>query len=506
MTTSTAVGKPSAAYLAALPAWQMVEALKGGTVAMRAAGATFLPQNVAELPKDYTARLLRSFLFAAYARTLELMVGKVFAKPVEPGGTVPKEIKEWLADVDLEGTDVHAFAARFCEAAFDEGLAHILVDLPNTQPLATLADERAVGVRPYWALIRASAVLGFRQVVENGRPILAQLRVAETGVEPDGEYGEKHVDRVRVYERDGTWTLWQAVQGAGTEQAKTYALVDNGRLSIGRIPLVTFYANRAGYMTGAPMLENLAWLNIEHWQKSSDQNNILHVARVPILFAKGVDTSAPLVVSSNSCITASDHNADLKYVEHTGAAIDAGQADLDALVDRMAALGVDMLIKKRPSGQAADATATGKAITEGGENSILGNLARNLKMTLDAALRLTAEWVNRDPETVGKIDMDTQLGVPVADKADVTELVKLRISGELSAETLFAELQRREFLDPSIEFEDERKRIETEGPPMGMQLGGADGQDDDGTDDNPAGATPPGSGAGRPRVPGFSGA
>jgi hypothetical protein len=462
----------------------MVETLKGGTVAMRAAGPTYLPRNVAELAEEYTARLTRSFLFAAYARTVELMVGKVFAKPVEPGDTVPDELREWLADVDLEGTDIHAFAARFCEAAFDEGLAHILVDLPNTAPADTLADERALGVRPYWALIRASAVLGWRSVVENGKPVLSQLRVAETATVPDGEFGEKTVDRVRVYERDGSWTLWQAVQGSGTEQAKTYSLILDGRLSIGKIPLVTFYARRTGYMTGAPLLEDLAWLNVEHWQKSSDQSNILHVARVPILFAKGIQATGGLVVSPNSVVTAEGEHADLKYVEHTGAAITAGQLDLDALVDRMAALGVDILIKKRPAGGTADATATGKAITEGGENSVLGNLARNLKQTLDHALRLTGEWVKRDPETVGGIDMDTQLGVPAADRSDVAELVKLRVSGEISAETLFAELQRREILDPSITYEDERQRIESEGPPLGMNLGADNGEDDDDDEDD----------------------
>lgn len=491
MTTNVEVGKPSQAFTDSLAQWAMVEALNGGTVAMRAAREAYLPRHAAEIEDDYLARLTRSFLFPAYARTVELMVGKMFAKPVEAGDTVPEQVKEWLKDIDLQGTDLHAFGAQFAKAALDEGLAHIMVDLPNTAPATTLAEERAAGVRPYWSLIRASSVIGWRVVVENGKPILDQLRVAELGTVPDGMFGEKQVPRVRVYFRDGSWQLWESRAPANSPSAKSYEMVDSGRMSIGRIPLVTFYAKRKAHMQGSPLLEDLAWQNVEHWQKSSDQNHILHVARVPILFAKGIDGT--ITVSPNSVVVAQGEKADLKYVEHSGAAISAGQTDLDALVDRMAASGVDMLIKKRPSGQSADATATGKAITESGENSILGNHARALKQVLDAALALTGEWVKI--AEAGEVDMDTQIGVPAAEKTDLEVLLKARMAGEISAETFFAEMQRREVLDPSVTYEDEKARIEQEGPPLGLGAmnGNADPNDPESSEETSADA-----GAGNP--------
>jgi hypothetical protein len=41
-------------------------------------------------------------------------------------------------------------------------------------------------------------------------------------------------------------------------------------------------------MRGSPPLLNLALLNIKHWQSQSEQDNILHVARVPLLVAYGL--------------------------------------------------------------------------------------------------------------------------------------------------------------------------------------------------------------------------
>ena len=63
----------------------------------------------------------------------------------------------------------------------------------------------------------------------------------------------------------------------------------------------------------------LGHLNVEHWQSSSDQQTILHVARVPLLFVIGVET--PLTIGADSLITASNPGAELKFVEHSGAAI-----------------------------------------------------------------------------------------------------------------------------------------------------------------------------------------
>jgi hypothetical protein len=36
-------------------------------------------------------------------------------------------------------------------------------------------------------------------------------------------------------------------------------------------------------MMGISPLRDLAYLNVKHWQSQSDQDTILHVARVPIL-------------------------------------------------------------------------------------------------------------------------------------------------------------------------------------------------------------------------------
>ncbi|MGR5448171.1 DUF4055 domain-containing protein, partial [Vibrio jasicida] len=84
--------------------------------------------------------------------------------------------------------------------------------------------------------------------------------------------------------------------------------------------------------TGVPPLAELAYMNVEHWQSKSDQQTILHVARVPILFAKMLGDNK-ITVGGAAVVKCEDENGDLKYVEHGGAAIEAGRLSLLDLED-----------------------------------------------------------------------------------------------------------------------------------------------------------------------------
>ena len=121
-------------------------------------------------------------------------------------------------------------------------------------------------------------------------------------------------------------------------------------------------------MTGRPPLMDLALLNLAHWQSSSDQRHILHVARVPLLFARNLRPGENgLDIGPNRLIVGDSDGADLKFVEHSGSAIEAGRQDLVDLEDRMAVMGLD-LIARRPG----SATATARAIDAAQADSACG--------------------------------------------------------------------------------------------------------------------------------------
>src|SRR5688572_23879174 len=92
--------------------WAVLEALQGGTPAMRAAGVTYLPKWPNEEVASYNARLATATLFPAYKRTVSVMAGKPFAKELTLSDDTPKSIQDWAADIDRQGVSLHAFASE----------------------------------------------------------------------------------------------------------------------------------------------------------------------------------------------------------------------------------------------------------------------------------------------------------------------------------------------------------------------------------------------------------
>jgi hypothetical protein len=431
--------------------WPLITALLGGTSAMRDAGKTYLPQAPAESDKAYQYRLKVSTLFNGFRRTVETLAGKPFSEPLELNDDVPPVIVEYARDIDLEGRNLQAFAHGSLLTVLAYGISHILVDYPPT-PAGTLEDQRKSGARPYFVHIKPQNLLGWRSERINGAETLTQIRMLETIQEPSGEWGVVAVVQVRVLERDN----YRIYRKKDKDEWFLYA---EGPVSLGVIPLVTIYGDRTGFMTARPPLLDLAHLNCEHWQSASDQTNILHVARVPILFASGFEDGT-LAIGANAAVTNGDPNAKLMFVEHSGAAIDAGRQSLKDLEERMSLMGAQMLVHKPGS-----RTATEKAIDTAESDCALSAIVLNAEDAIEQALQFMAMWEGLD--TGGSIEINDDFGGWM-DALDETTLLRCRELGILSAETVFNELQRRDVLSEEITWQDEAARLKKEGPPAGI--------------------------------------
>jgi hypothetical protein len=438
--------------------WPVIAALLGGTPAMRAAAAKYLPQWPNEADQAYKNRVATATLFPAFARTVEVLSGKPFSKPLTLEDDTPERIKEWSEDVDLQGRNLHAFAADVCSDAMACGITGVLVDYPRVSNVRTKADEQKIGARPYFVQISFDNILGWKSARINGVETLTQLRFLESAREPDGEFHETEVQQVRVL-YPGKWQIWREKEVEGGK--KVWALFDEGVSTLQNIPFVPVYGKRTGFMTGVPPLLELAHLNVEHWQSKSDQQTILHVARVPILFAKKLDVDeegkSKLVIGASSAITCGDPDGDLKYVEHTGAAIEAGRLSLLDLEDMMRQIGAELLVIK-PGNTSITQT---EADNEPGMCT-LQRIAQGLENSLDEALQLMAEWVGE--EDGGNVQIFQDYGVDSLAEASMELLRDMNVDGTFSDESLFHEGQRRGLIRPELTWEEEKGRIKQNAP------------------------------------------
>lgn len=454
------VATPTAAVMAMEEDRKLPRALMGGTKAMRAAGREYLPQEIAESDAGYKVRLARSFLFNGYRKTVRDMAGKVFAKPIAVGDDVPPKIAEMLTNIDLAGRDLDVFAHAVLTDAMAEGISYILVDMDQA-PTRTLTQEEArrLNRRPWVVHVKARQMIGWRSETIAGVDTLTQVRFSEEVTEADGEFGEKPVKQVRAFTRtvNGVeWSVWRE-----DEKSKEWVVHQSGRTTISDIAFCPVYVSRAGFMAGYPPLADLAEVNLSHWQSQSDQRNILHVARVPILFGSGFESGTPIEIGAGRMVTASDPNAKMQYVEHSGAAIESGRTDLKDLEFQMQTLGLELLIP-RPGGQ----SATGAAIDQAKMHAPLAMMANALQDALEQALEFMARYSDINADLAGTLTVNTDFGVSMRDAGDITALLGAVNAGVISRATFIREMKRRGVIADDVDEDEEFQRVLDEGHPL----------------------------------------
>jgi hypothetical protein len=339
--------------------------------------------------------------------------------------------------------------------AMVDGVTFILVDFPVVKredgSSPTLADQQAAGARPYCVPILADQLIGWNTSNVNGIMVLNQVRIRETCFEPDGEWGEKEVSRIRVLV-PGAFAVYEQQVIPGSTSAGKYVLVDQGTTSLPFIPLVPIYANRTGFMEGEPPLSALADLNLEHWISSSENRKALTFLRFAMLAITGVTADTTVAIGPDKVLKL-PAGADAKYLEHTGAGIKAGFDDLAAIEKRMEQAAMTVRVEN-----AGKVTATAAAINSEDVNAGLKAIADGLGDSLELMLQYMAQMMGiaTGGGTLEVNDSFAQTAVA----GTPTELLAAYGMGTLSLETYLEELKRRHVLDDSLNVLDEIERIQ----------------------------------------------
>ena len=470
------VARTSFAYDEMFPRWEKIQTLMEGTEAMRAAGTKYLPPSEREETTAYGNRLKRSFLHPALRDTVRKAVSKPFSKPMTLASAqeLPEILNSVNEDADLAGRSLHEFSRDLMDDMIRNGKTHVLVAYPKNP-------ARAIDKRPYLIHYPAVSIIAWQHEKDEttGKEVLTHVRMREQSIEEDGVWGEKVVARVRVYNAplapkvaEGerplprpktTVALWEEKEDAVL--GKTwFEIVAPAEIDIEGIPLVDIYTNRTGFLTADPPFSDLASLNIEHWQSSSDQKNILHVARVPILVEEGVDppdeTGDVRVVGVGERMQIPE-GAKVYYAEHSGAAIDAGQRDIEATEERMAAIGHQIFTRRNPR-----TTATGERIESDKSTSELQEWITSLEEGVFKCLKLVIEWdiVNGNRDAALPDDLSVQIFSDFAVSAggeDTSFLLNAVNTQRITQRTFLNENIRRGILSPHLNIEEEMSELES---------------------------------------------
>ncbi|MGV8617402.1 DUF4055 domain-containing protein, partial [Pseudomonas aeruginosa] len=168
------ISTPNLDYNDMVEAWDINDALMGGTLEMRRQGKLYLPKWPNEDPDSYKERLAAATLLPAYEEAIKQNIGRVFAEPTVLSESAPEIIRKLSTDIDMEGNRLDVWAQQFFSIGFQYGLVHALVDYPRVDPksVRTKADEKAIGNRPYVTMLNPRQVIGWKSKVDGGKVML----------------------------------------------------------------------------------------------------------------------------------------------------------------------------------------------------------------------------------------------------------------------------------------------------------------------------------------------
>ena len=420
------------AVLDMMKGWEIMKAVTEGTEYLRENSEAFLPLEPREDYTAYMARVNRAVFSPFTQRLIRAATGLVLRKPITLTGD-PYWTEMFKMDVDGCGSDLDEYARRVLMCSLTYGQSHILVDYPAPSGAVSLAEERQQNRRPYWIEVDPNNLYGWRLDRESNYGNLIQVRLAERAVLPDGDFGEKVFEQIRVIE-PGNYRVFRKTDQidemydlndnsyAGEFDAQTtgeeYTEVESGEFSLGEIPLVTVYSGKTENLVSKPPLLDIAYLNLAHFQRQADLIHSLHVASQPMLVMEGYDDQTKdLAISVNYAMATQPGNK-VYYVEPASSAFDAQSAEIKELQMQMATLGISTLSQQKFVAESADARRLDRVDT----NSMLAMVSMELEQKLQKAFNLSAQYVGIEPPEV-KISRDFDIERLIGQ--DITALTSL---------------------------------------------------------------------------------
>jgi hypothetical protein len=353
-------------------------------------------------------------------------------------------IREQLFDADLNGNDLNVWTYETARKMVRYGHVGTLVDAP------------ADGGRPYWVTYTPRQILGWRTEAKEGKQQLTMLRLQEVASVPDGLYGEKLVEQVRVL-TPGEYQIHQK------DDKGDFRMVDEGRTSLSEIPFSIAYSNRIGFMESRPPLEDIAELNLKTYQIQSDLDNQLHISAVPMLAFYGFPSSAEEVSAGPGEAIAFPAEGRAEYIEPGGTSFEYQFKRLELLASQINELGLSAVLGQKLSAE----TAESKRIDRSQGDSTMMVIAQNMQDMIDNCLQFHAQYLGQN-EAAGSCHVNRDFMGERLRPTEISSLLQLYTAGTITQETLLQQLADGEVLGDDFDVEEELDATANAG--MDLQL------------------------------------
>lgn len=470
--------------------WERIQDVMDGEDAVRKRGALYLPKiHSQQEDADYLAYSNRATFFNATKRTGEAMTGFIFRKPPT---IVTKMDEAFTEDVDMRGATMEGYCRKVTTAASSKGRGGTLIDWNEAE------------ARPFLSFYAAEDIINWRVSRIAGRMALTLLvlREWETKLDGDGFAVESNEIWIvfRLTERgetaECTMEKWRASapqdpRGEKKSQPDPGATKFEGPTSVDRtgtpldeIPFVFHNSDEPGAEVSVPPLNDIATVNVHHFQASAELANARHVCAVPTPWAVGFGDGMKYLGSSFAWTT-DTIGAECGFLEPSGNGLESLKAACEEKEAMMAALGARLI---EPPKKDAEAYETVQ-LRASAETSTLARINLLTAEGLSEVMQWVEWWATPGAkdrkEFLNKayVQLNADYVSARLTSEELSALVAARQQDLISWETFFFNMKRGEMYPEGVKPEEELKLIKA--TPAMPPISGLD------ADGNPIPGAPP---------------
>jgi Domain of unknown function (DUF4055) len=313
----------------------------------------YLPIEPDEENPSYSNRLRRSSFQRRYGNAIDAFAGILSRFSVT--GNLPNGLTDYIDDnVDRLGSSLSKFLIQADISALRDGICYILVDFPQ-RPVSsngremTYLEEKELNLRPFLTLYDARQIVNLQ--IDGAGQQIELVSIRELTWERHDRFGTKMVEKYRVL-FPGGGELYRVVEIKGKESLQLESSWESTASQITLVPYSIGIGSEGIFGVQPPLLD-LALLNLKHYQKDSEKDELMHKCNIPILqinraagLPKAGSTGAntrkeepKVTIGPNTVLW----NAEARYVEPTGAALSLTMQDLRELEAAMTQKTLDFL-------------------------------------------------------------------------------------------------------------------------------------------------------------------
>ena len=464
-------------YQKALPNWQKVDDLINSDVDkyLRNVGST-------EKDKVYAAARQAEYIDGAILHNFTLktrdgMKGAIFLRA--PTIDLPSQLEYLLDDCDGAGLDLLQQSQGAVDQDLRKGRAGLLVDMPSTKEVPTLAQQESGEMVPRIQMYEAQDIINWHTVRYGSINRLHQIVLRE---EYDANFAGGFGDTVPQYQYrvlgvDGDGYYYQQVWYADRDKKLQSLTRDgqsvfyprqNGQL-MREIPFYFIGADNNSYHIGTQPLLPIAQLNIGHYRNSADtEENSFVCSQAMLVLSPGENISPDKWMELNPDGVMVGSRRGLNVGAGGSATfIQAAESDkamrlMQNKEEQAVQLGAQLIT---PSQQV---TAEAARIQQGANGSILSNIAQNVTAAYRKAIEQCALFLGVSEEFDFSLSNDFFYQAMTAQER--AQWVSEVMTG-ITPLDLFYDKLRQTGEYPDDYTNDDIAAMLREQPPLGLELG-----------------------------------